>query len=243
MKLLTEIFRDPGLNTHGKTDHRAAVRAVTLREGKLLMVYSPVNGDYKFPGGGVDESENHEVALKREIAEECGMNMMRILDSIGCIVEYAIPMKAGFDVFKMTSSYYLCEVDAAIGTQHLDAYEEDLGFQPAWVDINAAIQTNKAILQSNAKAARMDGQGSFHIGIHSGELALGFQRLEALPQCLVRLPDDHESFGVGFVDYRFQKGHFRSGDHTIQHRTLRAGVSTSGRHSRYAARHVLQNAL
>ena len=52
MQILTTIFRDPGLDIHGKTDHRVAVRAVVIRGGNLLMVYSPVNGDYKFPGGG-----------------------------------------------------------------------------------------------------------------------------------------------------------------------------------------------
>jgi 8-oxo-dGTP diphosphatase len=151
MKILTEIFRDPELDIHGKMDHRAAVRAVVIRGGKLLMVYSPVNGDYKFPGGGVDESENHDVALKREVAEECGMNLIRILHGIGCVVEYALPMKTAFDVFKMTSSYYLCEIDSTIKEQRLDLYEEELGFQPAWVDIDVAIQANKAVLRSETK--------------------------------------------------------------------------------------------
>jgi len=151
MKILTKIFRNPGLDTHGKTDHRAAVRAVVIRGSNLLMVYSPVNGDYKFPGGGVDEDESHEFALKREVAEECGMNLTRILEKIGCIIEYAIPMKNEFDVFKMTSSYYLCEVDSAIEEQHLDDYEANLGFQPVWVNIETAIQTNKAILRSETK--------------------------------------------------------------------------------------------
>ena len=62
MKILTEIFRDKGLDIHGKTDQRAAVRAVVIRGTTLLMVYSPVNKDYKFPGGGVDENENPEIA-------------------------------------------------------------------------------------------------------------------------------------------------------------------------------------
>lgn len=115
------------------------------------MVYSPVNGDYKFPGGGVEKNENPELALKREVLEECGMNLAHILGDIGSIVEYAIPMKNGFKVFKMTSSYYLCEVDSVIGTQNLDAYEEDLGFQPIWVDVDTAIQTNKGILKSKMK--------------------------------------------------------------------------------------------
>ena len=115
------------------------------------MVYSPIYGDYKFPGGGVEKSENPELALKREVTEECGMNLTYILENIGSIVEYAIPMKTEFDVFKMTSSYYLCEVDSVIETQRLDAYEKDLGFQPVWVDIDKAIQTNKTILQIKTK--------------------------------------------------------------------------------------------
>lgn len=151
MKILTEIFRDPGVDIHGKTDHRAAFRAVVIREANILMVYSPVNGDYKFPGGGVEKNENPELTLRREIAEECGMKLVRILGEIGCIIEHAIPMKTTFDVFKMTSNYYLCEIDSVIEAQHLDAYEEDLGFQPVWVDIDTAIQTNKAILRTETK--------------------------------------------------------------------------------------------
>jgi len=151
MQILTEIFRNPGVDIHGKTDHRAAVRAVVIRERELLMVYSPVNGDYKFPGGGVEKNEKPEFALRREVEEECGMNLTRILEDIGCVVEYAIPMKTEFDVFKMTSSYYLCEIDSAVKAQRLDAYEKDLGFQPIWVDIDIATQTNKAILRTKTK--------------------------------------------------------------------------------------------
>lgn len=151
MKILTEIFRDPGLDIYGKADHRTAVRAVAIRRKKLLMVYSPVNGDYKFPGGGVSKNEKPEYALKREVQEECGMNLTHILQAIGCIIEYAIPMKKNFDVFKMTSSYYLCEVDAEAFEQHLDPYEKKLGFQPVWVDIDSALQANKLLLQSEPK--------------------------------------------------------------------------------------------
>jgi 8-oxo-dGTP pyrophosphatase MutT (NUDIX family) len=146
MQILTEIFRNTGLDLLGKTDHRAAVRAVVMQDENLLMVYSSVNGDYKFPGGGVDRGENPKDALKREVAEECGMELLRVLDEIGCIIEYALPMKTEFDVFKMTSSYYLCEVDSAIKEQRLDPYEAELGFQPVWVNIETAIQTNKTIL-------------------------------------------------------------------------------------------------
>lgn len=120
MQILTEIFRDPDVDIHGKTDHRSAVRAVLIRGANLLMVYSPVNGDYKLPGGGVKGNEDPELALRREVSEECSMKLVRILQAIGCIIEYALPMRAEFDAFKMTSSYYLCEVDSKIKAQRLD---------------------------------------------------------------------------------------------------------------------------
>ncbi len=151
MKILTEIFRDQSLDILGKTDQRQAVRAVVIRDMTLLMVYSPVNGDYKFPGGGVEENEDPEAALRREIAEECGMNLVRILQEIGSIIEYAYPMKREFDVFRMRSNYYLCEIDTTINGQKLDDYEEELGFRPVWVDIDAAIQTNKTVLAVQTK--------------------------------------------------------------------------------------------
>jgi 8-oxo-dGTP pyrophosphatase MutT (NUDIX family) len=151
MKILTEIFRNQGLDIHGKIDHRSAVRAVVIHGQTLLMIYSTVNGDYKFPGGGVSENEPSEIALRREVAEECGMDLTSILQEVGCIIEYAVPMKSGFDVFKMASSYYLCEIDPTVKEQCLDDYEEKLGFQPVWIDIDTAIQANKAVLRSESK--------------------------------------------------------------------------------------------
>jgi 8-oxo-dGTP pyrophosphatase MutT (NUDIX family) len=60
MKILTEIHRSSGVNTAGKTVHRTAVRAVILRGHDLLMFHSTNVGDYKFPGGGMEEGESHE---------------------------------------------------------------------------------------------------------------------------------------------------------------------------------------
>jgi 8-oxo-dGTP pyrophosphatase MutT (NUDIX family) len=151
MKILTEIFRDQGLDIHGKTDRREAVRAVVIRDRTLLMVYSPINGDYKFPGGGVSKNEKHQYALKREVQEECGMNLVHILLGIGAVVEYAISKKPAFDVFKMISRYYLSEVDSETFEQRLDHYEKELGFQPLWVDIETALQTNIAVLSAETK--------------------------------------------------------------------------------------------
>jgi hypothetical protein len=63
MRLLREILRAENARKDGRTIHREAVRGVILNGRKLLMVYSSVNGDYKFPGVSMDEGETHTQAL------------------------------------------------------------------------------------------------------------------------------------------------------------------------------------
>lgn len=51
--LLKEIFRTESVPTQGRTVFREAVRGIILNGQDVFMIHSPVNGDYKFPGGGV----------------------------------------------------------------------------------------------------------------------------------------------------------------------------------------------
>ncbi len=67
MKLLTQIFHKPNLSLIAKTVTRNAARAIILRRDQVLMVHSLVNGDYKFPGGGVEDGEEHATTLQREL--------------------------------------------------------------------------------------------------------------------------------------------------------------------------------
>ena len=70
-----------------------------------------------------------------------------IRSEIGAVIECDIPVEKDFDIFKMTSHYYECEVQDGFGIQQLDEYEQDLGFKPVWIDIDEAIQQNKALLK------------------------------------------------------------------------------------------------
>lgn len=149
MRILTEIHRSPGINKKGKTVYRTAVRGVILRGRNLLMIYSSNVGDYKFPGGGIGDGETHIQALRREIQEECGMCVAGIGSEIGAVTEYNIATEHDYSVFKMTSYYYWCEVADGFGIQKLDDYERELGFKPVWIDVDKAIQLNKALLSSD----------------------------------------------------------------------------------------------
>jgi 8-oxo-dGTP diphosphatase len=149
MQVLTEIHRNKGINIHGRTVRRTAVRAVILRGQDLLMVYSSNVGDYKFPGGGVDDGESHEQALARELREECGVSLLSMDGELGAVIEYNFAKEKDLDVFKMTSYYYFCQVRDGFGTQKLNAYEKDLGFKPVWVNIDDAISINKSLINSD----------------------------------------------------------------------------------------------
>jgi 8-oxo-dGTP diphosphatase len=149
MQLLNEIERTPGCRRDGRAVTRTAVRGIILDGRNLLLVYSPINGDYKFPGGGVDAGESHLEALAREIREECGAEMLGVLGEFGKMIEYDLPQEPDFDVFQMTSYYYLVEVGPQFGAQRLDDYEQDLGFRPVWVDIDQAVANNRAVYAEN----------------------------------------------------------------------------------------------
>lgn len=146
MKILAEIYRCDEINPQGKTIYRNAVRGVILRGQDLLMIHSAKVGDYKFPGGGVQECESHEQALMREIEEESGAHLISLDECIGAVIEYDIPAEIEYNVFKMTSHYYLCQVRTGFGEQKLDEYEKDLGFTPAWIRIDTALFTNRSLL-------------------------------------------------------------------------------------------------
>lgn len=149
MELLKEFSHVERLNKKGKLITRKAVRGIILNNEKVLMIFSSENGDYKFPGGGVETGETREETLIREVQEECGALVSKIEKGIGKVIEYNKPLEKEYDIFKMTSYYYICKVEENYCELSLDQYEEELGFKPVWIDINEAIQKNKLIINSN----------------------------------------------------------------------------------------------
>ena len=153
-RLLGEIYHRDGLDVAGGVVERTAVRAVILRGRELLLLHSPHNGDYKFPGGGVERGETGDDALRRELEEECGAQLNAIGEEYGYIIEYSAAAEDDVAVFRMVSRYIRCEIADEFGPQRLEQYEQDLGLTPTWVDVAEALQVNEAAL--HADAAQLD---------------------------------------------------------------------------------------
>jgi len=150
-----EIYHAANLNLSGRAYIRIAARAIILDGDSMLMIYSPSCDEYKFPGGGVERNESMEAALVREVREETGAVVGRIVSKVGQVIEYDRPKERQLDLFTMRSSYYLVTVTAERLEQKLDAYESKLGFTPRWVDVDEAIRLNEATLaRGNAQMTR-----------------------------------------------------------------------------------------
>ncbi|MHC0039650.1 NUDIX hydrolase [Pseudoneobacillus sp. C159] len=126
---------------------RNAVRAIIFRDDRILLLYSN-KGDYKFPGGGVDQGETYKDALLREIAEETGFIHCAVKDKVGLVVESQFDVYDSSAYFQMISHYYLCELtnDEKIA-QQLEGYELEQEFTPKWVTLEEAIVANETAMK------------------------------------------------------------------------------------------------
>lgn len=126
----------------GTVGKRPSVRAVIIKDGKLLMIHSLKYDYYKLPGGGIENGETYEEALIREVSEESGCaikpDTIREFGYVRRISKGQIE-----DIFIQDNYYFVCEVEENQSVQNLDDYEADEMFTPEFVAIGQAIETNK----------------------------------------------------------------------------------------------------
>jgi 8-oxo-dGTP diphosphatase len=97
---------------------RSAARAVLLdQNGQVYLLNVSKHGYHKLPGGGIDEGEDIEQALERELMEEVGCKA-EIIAELGSLVEYRDYEDGGL---KQTSYCYLAK---QVGEQQESALEE-----------------------------------------------------------------------------------------------------------------------
>ena len=120
---ITEQDFDPSVPiiTDEQCALREAARAVLLSEdGKVYLMHVTKHGYHKLPGGGVDEGEAIEDALRRELLEEVGCTA-DISDDLGTITEYRKTPWHGLENMKQIS---YCYIARQTGEQQEAALEE-----------------------------------------------------------------------------------------------------------------------
>jgi len=127
---------------------RIAVRAIIRKGARFLLIHSSAAGDYKFPGGGIEDGETEVEALRREVREECGMLLSGVGEKALRISELRQSKESAATVFKMISDYYFCTIDEADVGQELDPYEKALGFRPVWIELGRALEVDRLLLTS-----------------------------------------------------------------------------------------------
>ncbi len=140
---------DDGPEDNG-INRRIAARGIIESRGKLLMIKTN-RGDYKFPGGGVQRGESQKEALVREVEEETGYKVKRVIGKIGVVKQVNPDNYTENCTFQMYSNYYLCSLSPERGIQNLEEYEKRLGYKPYWVDIEEALAINERLLAEGNK--------------------------------------------------------------------------------------------
>ncbi|MGE6752818.1 NUDIX hydrolase [Rossellomorea sp. NPDC071047] len=125
---------------------RTSVKAVIIQEHRILLLHSN-RGDYKFPGGGVEEGETLQGALIREVAEETGFINCVVNEPLGIVIQRHLDEFEEEAIFEMTSHYFHCELtDGERIPQQLEKYESELDMKPKWVTLNKAIEENEKLM-------------------------------------------------------------------------------------------------
>lgn len=121
-----------GDNYFGRWDKtRTACRGIVIRDGKLLMSYETVTGQWMLPGGGLEASEDEQDCCIREVAEETGYQI-RVSDCVLEIDEY-------YEDFKWVNRYFFGEVTGRTAVS-LTEREKEVGMEPRWLPMDEAIR-------------------------------------------------------------------------------------------------------
>ena len=125
---IVKIVGDNHFGTWSKT--RTACRGIVIRDGKLLLSYETVTGQWMLPGGGLEADEDERDCCIREVAEETGF----LIRPTACVLE----IDEYYEDNKWVNRYFFGEVTGETAV-HLTEREKEVGMEPRWLSLNEII--------------------------------------------------------------------------------------------------------
>ena len=135
-----------------KISQHTTVRGIITQNGRLAMQCSR-DGEYKIPGGGVEQGEDHITCLKREVAEETGLLVKA--ETVRLLVETEEKRRDllhAEQIFQRHTYFYTCEVSGESVPLHLTESEIEKGFRFVWATPEEICLANEG--GQNAKTMR-----------------------------------------------------------------------------------------
>ncbi len=152
MKLLTEISeKSLGIGEAEKLNSKYKlgknVRTILKdQDGNIALQHISNHHYHKLPGGSVDEGEDLEEALKREVREEVGCDC-RPEKLLGMIIEY----RNQYELIQI-SYCFTATLIGEIGEPELEQAEIDEGLVNIWLPAKEALEKIKAGSPSDYKS-------------------------------------------------------------------------------------------
>ncbi|MBQ2230357.1 MAG: NUDIX domain-containing protein [Oscillospiraceae bacterium] len=113
------------------TDTRTACRGIVIKDGKLLLSFESLTGQWMIPGGGLEPGEDELTCCAREVAEETGL----IVQPSDCVLE----IDEYYESFKWVNRYFFCEVTGK-AELNLTEREKEVGMEPRWLHLDEIIR-------------------------------------------------------------------------------------------------------
>ncbi len=143
-----------------KTGFRPQVVGCILNNKKILFFYKNKYNLWQLPQGGIDNRENIEKAVIREMTEELGISFTKKLEvkSLFGYTQLIFPPKlrgsrslktdSGASIFMKGKKYFFIEINTNIG--NLDIKETEFN-KYKWLDYRQAIELSKNIYQKGKR--------------------------------------------------------------------------------------------
>jgi ADP-ribose pyrophosphatase YjhB (NUDIX family) len=116
-----------------KLSYRPSVYGIIIQDDKILLV--PQFDGYDFPGGGMKIHETLEEALKREVKEETGLDILQD-QIVACEHSFFLLPNVNIPVSSILIFYVCKVVDGEITDAYFDEYEKKYAKKAEWISLN-----------------------------------------------------------------------------------------------------------